>query len=110
MPLPDTQLQAVLFDLDGTLLDTAPDFIWVINRLLTEEKQRALDYDALRQQVSNGATAMVCTAFNLPEQHPQVESLRQRFLDIYLEHLAPTSTRSTSWFVCWLGSTVSASA
>ncbi|WP_020681641.1 HAD family hydrolase [Marinobacterium rhizophilum] len=88
MPLPDTQLQAVLFDLDGTLLDTAPDFIWVINRLLAEENQRALDYDALRQQVSNGATAMVCTAFNLPEQHPQVESLRQRFLDIYLEHLA----------------------
>jgi phosphoglycolate phosphatase len=81
-------LQAVLFDLDGTLLDTAPDFIWVINRLLAEERQPALDYAALRQQVSNGATAMVCTAFNLAEQHPRVALLRQRFLDIYLEHLA----------------------
>jgi len=81
-------LQAVLFDLDGTLLDTAPDFIWVVNRLLEEERQSALDYTALRQQVSNGATAMVCTAFNLTEQHPRVALLRQRFLDIYLEHLA----------------------
>ncbi len=85
---PDTQLQAVLFDLDGTLLDTAPDFIWVINRLLAEEKHSALNYEALRQQVSNGASAMVCTAFNLPENHPRVATLRQRFLDIYLEHLA----------------------
>ncbi|MCP8689743.1 HAD family hydrolase [Marinobacterium sedimentorum] len=88
MPQPNTQLQAVLFDLDGTLLDTAPDFIWVINRLLAQEQHKAQDFDALRQQVSNGATAMVCTAFDLPEQHPRVAALRQRFLDIYLEHLA----------------------
>lgn len=88
MPQADTPLQAVLFDLDGTLLDTAPDFIWVINRLLAEEQQCALDYDALRAQVSNGANAMVCTAFGLPEDHPRVARLRQRFLDIYLEHLA----------------------
>jgi N-acetyl-D-muramate 6-phosphate phosphatase len=88
MRQPDTQLQAVLFDLDGTLLDTAPDFIWVINRLLTEEQHSPQDYEALRAQVSNGANAMVCTAFGLPEDHPRVATLRQRFLDIYLEHLA----------------------
>ncbi len=85
---PATALEAVLFDLDGTLLDTAPDFIWVINTLLKEEQQPDLDYAALRQQVSNGATAMICTAFNLPEQHPRIAPLRQRFLDIYLQHLA----------------------
>ncbi|UTW14147.1 HAD family hydrolase [Marinobacterium rhizophilum] len=88
MPQSDTRLQSVLFDLDGTLLDTAPDFIWVINRLLAEEQHSALDYEALRAQVSNGANAMVCTAFNLPQNHPRVARLRQRFLDIYLEHLA----------------------
>jgi N-acetyl-D-muramate 6-phosphate phosphatase len=81
-------LEAVLFDLDGTLLDTAPDFIWVINTLLKEEQQPPLAYDALREQVSNGATAMICTAFRLAEQHPRVAPLRQRFLDIYLAHLA----------------------
>ncbi|MFC6669605.1 HAD-IA family hydrolase [Marinobacterium aestuariivivens] len=81
-------LDAVLFDLDGTLLDTAPDFIWVINRLLQQEGRPAMEFAQLREQVSNGASAMIGTAFGLPETDPAFSRLRQRFLDIYGDHLA----------------------
>ncbi|NVK39942.1 MAG: HAD-IA family hydrolase [Oceanospirillaceae bacterium] len=81
-------LDAVLFDLDGTLLDTAPDFIWVINRLLQEEARPSIDFSTLREQVSNGANAMIRTAFCIDESDREFAGLRQRFLDIYGDHLA----------------------
>ncbi|GGO82678.1 phosphoglycolate phosphatase [Marinobacterium nitratireducens] len=81
-------LDAVLFDLDGTLLDTAPDFIWVINRLLGEEGRPVMAFDSLREQVSNGANAMIRTAFGIDETHEEFAGLRTRFLDIYGDHLA----------------------
>lgn len=79
---------AVLFDLDGTLLDTAPDFIRVVNALLEEEHRPPLDYRTLREQVSNGANAMIHTAFGITEADPRFAALRQRFLDIYLDNIA----------------------
>ena len=80
-------LEAVLFDLDGTLLDTAPDFHWVINKLLQEEKRASVSLEFLRQHVSNGARAMVCAAFEIDINDERFRDLHQRMLDLYLQHL-----------------------
>lgn len=81
-------LKAVLFDLDGTLLDTAPDFVTALNTLLMEEKKATLDEQVIRNTVSNGAKALVQLAFPLDETDLEFERLRQRLLTLYSQHLA----------------------
>ena len=78
--------RAALFDLDGTLLDTAPDMAAALNLLRAEQALSPLPFALLRRQVSNGAIAMVRTAF--PEAAgAEFERLRERFLDIYRANL-----------------------
>ncbi len=80
--------EAVLFDLDGTLLDTAPDFHWVINQLLSENSLPAQPYSELRKHVSNGANAMLKAAFELSDGDSKLPSLHQQMLNLYDQHLA----------------------
>lgn len=79
--------QAVLFDLDGTLCDTALDFTMALNRLLQEENRPARTLTQVRNQVSNGALAIIEMAF--PDiQHEGLRlSLRNRMVDYYKEHI-----------------------
>lgn len=81
-------IRAVIFDLDGTLLDTAPDFVLVVNKLLHQYQQPALDSGLIRTQVSNGAKALVKLAFELEENDPEFEIRREALLDLYLQHIA----------------------
>jgi N-acetyl-D-muramate 6-phosphate phosphatase len=75
-------LRAVLFDLDGTLLDTAPDMVGALNRLREEHSLAPLPFDAVRSAVSHGAVRVVKTGFpDADEQH--LPALQQRFLEIY---------------------------
>ncbi|WP_417534587.1 HAD family hydrolase [Marinobacterium stanieri] len=74
---------AILFDLDGTLLDTARDFHGIINRMLAQHGRPSISYDSLRTQVSNGARAMVRHAFELNQDHPEFAALHQQLLDDY---------------------------
>ncbi|PSL15434.1 phosphoglycolate phosphatase [Marinobacterium halophilum] len=85
-------MAAVLFDLDGTLLDTAQDFHRVINRMLAEAERPAIDYDSLRSQVSNGARAMVSHAFALSPEADDFPRLHQQLLDDYAEQLLISSS------------------
>ena len=78
------RLQAVLFDLDGTLLDTAPDFYRLLNQMRSERQLPPLDYKGVRAQVSNGAAAMVQHGFNLNPTDAEFEPLRQQLLQAYL--------------------------
>ncbi|MEE4659308.1 MAG: HAD-IA family hydrolase [Halieaceae bacterium] len=80
-------LAAVVFDLDGTLLDTAPEFVEVVKRLRAEHGQQPLPHQRVREVVSDGARAMVSLALDLPLTHPDFEDKRQRFLALYAEHL-----------------------
>ena len=78
---------AVLFDLDGTLLDTAPDMVGALNLLRTEQGLDTLPFGALRGFVSHGAIRLVTVGF--PDaQGAEFERLRQRFLELYAENLA----------------------
>lgn len=67
-------MQAVLFDLDGTLIDTAADFIRIIQTMCREQGVAVLDADVIRSQVSEGARAMVRLV------HPDVDSDDERLL------------------------------
>ena len=77
---------AVLFDLDGTLLDSAPDMLATVNRMRAARGAGPMALDALRPVVSKGARAMSAVAFPeiLPQRPPD---LVPEFLDIYRQEL-----------------------
>lgn len=80
------RIRCVLFDLDGTLLDTAPDMGGALNRLRAEHDLEPLPAGMIRPHVSNGAAALVRLGFPGVSGDP-FESLRLRFLDLYSNHL-----------------------
>lgn len=80
----------LLFDLDGTLLDTAPDFLHAVTHLRTEENLSVLSkehYEKLRPAVSEGSAAIIETAFGVPARHPDNTRLGKRLVDIYHQNL-----------------------
>ncbi len=82
-------MQAVLFDLDGTLIDTAADFIRIIQDMCREEGQAIVDAELIRMQVSEGARAMVKLVYpELEVDDPIFLAHRQRFLDLYGNDIA----------------------
>ena len=83
--------RAVLFDLDGTLIDTAPTFVKVLNHLLEKHGHKALPFDVIRKQVSNGARALITLAFALKEGEENFEQLRNELLDLYEENISDGS-------------------
>jgi phosphoglycolate phosphatase len=78
----------VLFDLDGTLADTAPDLATALNRLLEERGRRQLPFAAIRPMVSHGGIHMLTRAFAMDKDDPAFPDLRERFLAIYETALA----------------------
>lgn len=77
----------VLFDLDGTLLDSAPDFVATINALRAARGSRGISLDALRPHVSRGSRAMLAAAF--PELDAESrEAMVPAFLAQYRLELA----------------------
>lgn len=82
----------ILFDLDGTLLDTAPDFILCVNQLRERHGEPPLPDAIIRAEVSNGARALTRLAFALEDSSPQLEPLRQELLALYLDTLGSHTT------------------
>ena len=81
------KIRAVLFDLDGTLIDSAPDFIPAVNQLRAEHKLTALNDAHIRATVSNGARALVSLALGIQADDNNFEKNRQRFLELYTKNL-----------------------
>jgi phosphoglycolate phosphatase len=78
---------AVLFDLDGTLLDTAPDMAAALNALRSLEGLPALPFDDIRPHVSHGAPRLIKIGFEC-ESGERFDALRLRFLDLYRSDIA----------------------
>ncbi|MBZ8138852.1 phosphoglycolate phosphatase [Rubrivivax gelatinosus] len=78
---------AVLFDLDGTLVDSAPDLAGAANDLRCAQGLAPLPYERLRPMVGTGARGMVGVAFGLAPGDPGFEALRDAFLARYAARL-----------------------
>ena len=86
-PTPGT-IRTVLFDLDGTLLDTAPDLAEALNAVLVENNRTPLPNEAIRPVVSHGGIALIELGFELEQSDPAFDPLRQRLLEIYRENIS----------------------
>jgi len=78
---------AVLFDLDGTLVDTAPDMANSLNLLLQEQGEATLDHEIIRPHVSNGSVALVKLGFGDALAADRLETLKKRYLEIYQDNI-----------------------
>ena len=83
-----SSIKTVLFDLDGTLADTAPDLAFALNETLKLNDKPQLPYEDIRPHVSHGGIALVKLGFKLEPDHPDFETYRDQFLDIYKKNIA----------------------
>ena len=83
-----SRFSAVLFDLDGTLLDTAPDLGAAANHVLAQIGKAPLSDFVIRQTASDGALALIKAGLSETEQaEHDLTILRQQLLDHYVQHL-----------------------
>jgi phosphoglycolate phosphatase len=81
-------IDTVLFDLDGTLLDTAPDLAGALNAVLQANGRTPLPFDAIRPVVSHGGNALIRLGFGLQPDDDAFEPLRRQLLDHYQNNIA----------------------
>lgn len=89
---PTVQIRHLLFDLDGTLADTAQDLVFTLNKLLQCEGRKPLPFEQVRPVVSNGANALIELGFGAAMPTETFDRLRAEFLDIYQNHLTHKTT------------------
>ena len=83
--------EAVLFDLDGTLADTAPDLCGAVNILLIEEGRPQQPFCSLRPYTSQGVRGLLWKGFGIEVSHGEYARLSARFLEIYAGQLCNLS-------------------
>jgi 2-phosphoglycolate phosphatase len=83
--------QAILFDLDGTLADTAPDLAAALNLMQSERGIAISDYESLRPFASSGARGLLGAGFNMTPEHSDYEAMRIEFLNNYESAIATHS-------------------
>lgn len=81
-------INTVLFDLDGTLADTAPDLAAALNRVRLAKGREPLPFSTIRPEVSHGAPALIRLGFDMERDDPGFAELRQALLDEYATHIA----------------------
>ncbi|MBL4712644.1 MAG: HAD-IA family hydrolase [Gammaproteobacteria bacterium] len=86
--MPNSKITTVLFDLDGTLVDTAPDMAAALDILCDEEQQSHLPYSQVRPIVSNGSVALITLAFGKTLSETKLNRLKKRYLEIYQDNLS----------------------
>ena len=89
-----TTVTTVLLDLDGTLIDTAPDLVGTLNAVLVQAGRAELELDRMRNLVSGGARGLMRTGFALTGEglnEDEIEAWVPAFLDIYANRLSDDS-------------------
>lgn len=82
-------IKAVLFDLDGTFADTAPDLAYALNQVLQQENLPPLPYKHIRPVVSHGGIALIKLGFSeLSPESREFKRLRQSLLDVYKKNIS----------------------
>lgn len=82
------KIRAILFDLDGTLLDTAPDLALALNRLLRLHAFPERTFESIRPYVSHGTSALIEFGFGVERSAPNFKILRNQLVAFYEETLA----------------------
>jgi phosphoglycolate phosphatase len=80
-------LSTILFDLDGTLVDTAPDLAYALNALLLENGVEEKPYEVIKPLVAHGGKALITMGFECNESHPEFTQRHQRLLQIYTDNI-----------------------
>jgi N-acetyl-D-muramate 6-phosphate phosphatase len=80
-------IKAVLFDLDGTFADTAPDLAAALNHTRATRHLPPLPLEVLRPQCSHGSRGLLKTGFDIEPGHPDYDTLRDIFLDYYASNI-----------------------
>lgn len=78
---------AIIFDLDGTLIDTAPAFTNAINKLLATHNKPLINNNTVRPLISEGSLATLSYAFGIEINDPDLKSLQQDFLKLYAANI-----------------------
>jgi phosphoglycolate phosphatase len=81
----------LVFDLDGTLVDTAPDLIQTLNVIFTQEGLPPMPFGAARRLIGGGARAMIKRALHAEGRSADLDRLHQEFIAYYADHIADRS-------------------
>ncbi len=92
MPNKPARFSHVFFDLDGTIIDTAPDIAVALNKTLTDRKKPTLEYDTIRPLIHGGSHHMIDAGFGIGPKHEDYDAIRQDLLDNYAQSLVQEST------------------
>ena len=84
--------KAVLFDLDGTLIDSAPDLGAAADKMRIDRGMSSLDYALYRPMAGSGARGMLHVAFGISEAHADYEAFKNEFLDNYQNAMTVKTT------------------
>ena len=87
-----SKYDAVFFDLDGTLVDTAPDLAYAINQVLTEYGKPEVPLERLRSVASDGSPGLIRLAFNITPDMTAYDAIQKRFIELYQTHITREST------------------
>ncbi|WP_028357885.1 phosphoglycolate phosphatase [Brackiella oedipodis] len=84
-------ITTVLFDFDGTLVDSAPDLVYAANQQRRRRGLEPLPYEHLRNFASKGSAGLIEQALGILPQDPEFATIKQQFLDDY-EAVSPSQT------------------
>lgn len=89
---PHARIKGVLFDLDGTFADTAPDLAAALNHVRELNKMQPLPLETIRPQASHGSIGLLGLGFDVTPADPRFDELRVDFLAHYNTHICMHTT------------------
>ena len=93
----NNKITTVLFDLDGTLLDTAPDLATALNIVLKQHNRPTLPFAKIRPLSSLGSKGLLGLGFQIDETHAEYKIIREQFLQAYHQHINDETEIFPGW-------------